>query len=345
MTNTFKVAVLGAGEQAWESRIPSLLALAGDGVEVVGVADLDYALAQHVADDLGVPAAFASLEEMINATRPDGLVVAVPTGAHAWATTYALERDIHVLCEKPMASSAAQGRAMIAAARAAQRVLAIGYQYPIQAAWALREAQTQRFGKIYRIEARWIRTQGIPSRSNFWNNSASGGVGADLAGHLLRVVLGLANDAPSAVYARGWRLFGAAAFGNEFRVEDTAAAAIDFHGGARCELVVAWDSGLHADELGIRVFATGGVMDIPLMAGETDPTSFRAKISWRDGSVTIGDDPTPTEEAFVVQARDWVAACRAGAIDAMDPESALAVQELLDEIKRQVQAQLGNAER
>lgn len=54
-------------------------------------------------------------------------IVASPAGVHAAQTVELLGRGIHVLCEKPMAGTTAECDAMIAAARTADRILAVGH--------------------------------------------------------------------------------------------------------------------------------------------------------------------------------------------------------------------------
>ena len=86
------------------------------GVELVGVHDPD-----PKAGDLGVPV--FDLDEL--ASRIDAAVVAVPTVAHADIGCFLLQRGIHVLVEKPIASSLAESDRLLEAQ--GDRVLAVGH--------------------------------------------------------------------------------------------------------------------------------------------------------------------------------------------------------------------------
>ncbi|HEY7563670.1 MAG TPA: Gfo/Idh/MocA family oxidoreductase, partial [Acidimicrobiia bacterium] len=57
----------------------------------------------------------------------DAAIVAVPTGSHFEIVMELLEAGIHVLVEKPIASSPDQGRKLVSAAEAASRVLMVGH--------------------------------------------------------------------------------------------------------------------------------------------------------------------------------------------------------------------------
>lgn len=95
-----------------------------DGVELVAVVDRDPARARAVADALGVP---AFDDHRALAGRVDCASVAVPTGAHAEVGRDLLAAGIDVLIEKPLASTAAEGAALVDAARAGGRILQVGH--------------------------------------------------------------------------------------------------------------------------------------------------------------------------------------------------------------------------
>ena len=108
---TYRVACLGAGyfarfhRDGW-ARIHE--------VDLVGVADLDYGKAAAT----GYPA-FASLAEMLDATKPDILDIVVPPSAHADAIRIALKGDLKlIICQKPFCTSLAEAREITALAKA-----------------------------------------------------------------------------------------------------------------------------------------------------------------------------------------------------------------------------------
>jgi predicted dehydrogenase len=94
------------------------------GAELVGVHDARAETAEAVAAEHGTRA-FASLEEL--ASRVEAMVLAVPTSAHAQLGRWLLAAGLHVLVEKPIAATLAEADALLAAAAAANRVLAVGH--------------------------------------------------------------------------------------------------------------------------------------------------------------------------------------------------------------------------
>ena len=60
-------------------------------------------------------------------TPMDAVVVSTPPHLHEEPVVGALERGLHVLCEKPLSNTLAAGRRMVDAALAADRVLAVGF--------------------------------------------------------------------------------------------------------------------------------------------------------------------------------------------------------------------------
>lgn len=98
-----------------------------EGVVFKGVFDTNAERASAIANTYGAmgygPDALDSFLEGL-----DVLTLATPAVAHAELACMALDRGISVYCEKPLATSLDEGRAMVEAARTTGRVLASGHQ-------------------------------------------------------------------------------------------------------------------------------------------------------------------------------------------------------------------------
>jgi predicted dehydrogenase/nucleoside-diphosphate-sugar epimerase len=116
-----RVALIGAGFIA-DFHLEILKRL--DGVEVVGVADVDAARAAALAKRHGVAASFGSIAELIARSKPDVAHVLVPPPLHAPVARELLEAGVGVFLEKPMATTAADARALVELAR--ERGLPLG---------------------------------------------------------------------------------------------------------------------------------------------------------------------------------------------------------------------------
>ncbi len=95
------------------------------GIKLVGVVDPDAKQREHVARALGC-AAFADLEAMIG-SGVDAVTIAAPTHLHREIALECAKRGIHILVEKPIASTIEEGRAIVAAARRAGVTLMAGH--------------------------------------------------------------------------------------------------------------------------------------------------------------------------------------------------------------------------
>jgi predicted dehydrogenase len=95
------------------------------GVTLVGVADPDDKQADFVRRTLGC-AAVASLDKLLD-LGVDAVSIAAPTHLHRNIALAATARGVHVLVEKPIASSVEEGRDIIAAARRAGVTLMVGH--------------------------------------------------------------------------------------------------------------------------------------------------------------------------------------------------------------------------
>jgi predicted dehydrogenase len=123
--HSVRVVVSGCGLATELLHLPALARLAPD-VVVVGLVD-PSAPRREVCGALAPGAAtFADLSEALATQSPDEVIVATPASFHLEQTLMSLEAGAHVLCEKPLALTAAECTEMIDAADAAGRLLGVG---------------------------------------------------------------------------------------------------------------------------------------------------------------------------------------------------------------------------
>lgn len=122
-------------------RVPALVAGTGHGLrvlvpamqssgfDVVGLVGNDPERTAARARDNGIAHGFTDLDSAITATNARAVAIATPPNTHGALVHAAAARGCHILCEKPFARDAAEGRTMLAAAEAAGIVHVMGNQF------------------------------------------------------------------------------------------------------------------------------------------------------------------------------------------------------------------------
>jgi predicted dehydrogenase len=131
-------------------------------------------------------------------------VVASPPRFHAEQVNGLLSAGVHVLCEKPMASSVAEAESMIAAALAANRVLAVGlfrrFFPALQAIYALVRGGALGAPQSFSFSEGGSFNWPAASGSFFQKDYAQGGVLLDLGVHVLDLVCWWFGEPATLVY-------------------------------------------------------------------------------------------------------------------------------------------------
>ena len=215
-----------------------LEAIAASGVaEVAAVAD--PALDEEV---LGL-APVASLDELLEAEL-DGVVIATPTAFHAEQATSALARGLAVFCQKPLGRTAAEARAVVDAARAADRLLGVDLSYrSVEAALRVRDAvQSGELGDVFATDLLFHNAYG-PDKPWFYDRRlAGGGSVIDLGTHLVDLAL----------WTLAWPRIDAVAaalrsHGGHAGIEDYGTAQLELETGVIVRLACSWNLPLGKD--------------------------------------------------------------------------------------------------
>jgi predicted dehydrogenase len=98
-------------------------------VEIAAVADANIEIARRKAEQLHIPKAYGSYQELVADPTIDVVDIATPTWLHHPAAMAAIAKGKHVIVDKPLAVASAQAREMRDAARAAGVVNAVTFNY------------------------------------------------------------------------------------------------------------------------------------------------------------------------------------------------------------------------
>lgn len=231
---SLRAAVIGVGAMGrHHARVYHEL----DATVLVGVADPDPANAAFVTQRYGVPT-FVDHRELLDAVRPEVVSVVVPTALHLAVARDCLKAGAHVLVEKPIAGTVDDGRAIIAAARDADRKLTVGHIERFNPAILelKRRLDAGALGRIFEIRAR--RLGPFPARVR------DVGVVIDLAAHDLDVMRWLVGEDVVRVHAETAQRI-------HTEHEDLVSALLRFAGGAIGVLNINWLTPTKVRELAV----------------------------------------------------------------------------------------------
>ncbi|MDQ3347030.1 MAG: DegT/DnrJ/EryC1/StrS family aminotransferase [Acidobacteriota bacterium] len=225
-----RVAIIGCGQMGrWHleayQRNPA--------VEVVAFADSSREAAERFAALAG-GRAYGSHRELLGAEQVDGVSVCVVPAAHREVVTDAVAAGAHVLCEKPLATSLADARAMVAAARSKGRHLVTGFKFRFFD--EVREAKTLidsgSLGRV--VSARLMFAADLDMTGKWFADPrlAGGGIVMDNAPHAFDLVeLLLGPISAVAATARNAR---------RLPVEDSASINCQLRSGAAVSIDLSW---------------------------------------------------------------------------------------------------------
>ena len=133
----------------------------------------------------------------------DVVYIVLPNGLHAEFTVRAAKAGKHVLCEKPMANSAAECRQMIAACAAADRRLMIAYrsQYEPNNRAVVRMVQTRQLGQLKEFLSTNAQNMGDPQQWRLRKALSGGGAMPDVGVYCLNTARFMSGEEPSEVLA------------------------------------------------------------------------------------------------------------------------------------------------
>jgi len=196
---TLRIGILGAANIA---RLFAAGVRASQSVSVAAIAARDARRAQAFADEVGIACVHPTYEALLADPTIDAIYNPLPNSLHAQWSIRALDAGKHVLCEKPLATSGGEARAMFDAARRNRRHLAEAYPYRAQPqTLKLRELlQQNAIGRVHLIQASF----GFPLADAMnirMNPALAGGALMDAGCYPVSFVRTVAGSRPARVQA------------------------------------------------------------------------------------------------------------------------------------------------
>lgn len=281
-----RAAVVGVGHLGrWHAQKYKMI----DGVELVGVCDLNKEQATKVGGELGVQPYF-DLKELIKA-KVDLVTVAASTPAHYQIVKNLIENRVHVLVEKPIASTSAQALELCELAEKLNVKLQVGHVERFNPAFtsAREKILSPLFIECHRLAPFKVRSTEVD-------------VVLDLMIHDLDVVLSLIDSEPVSVSAVGTPVL--------TKTLDLANARVEFKNGAVANLTASRVS--MTTQRKFRVFQANQYVSIDFQIGEVNLLTKTGE--WTEGDLPIDHQQFNLEkgDALLAETRAFVESVRDG---------------------------------
>jgi len=207
---------------------------------VTALADIDPETRRTAGESLyvGEGSQYDDYVEMLDAERLDAVLVGTPHTLHYDQITAAMDRDLHVFCDKPLATDLADARELAERAESSDRVLMVGYQRHLNPAFIRARERWEGDLEPQFVSAE-ITQDWIDRFEGTWRTDpdlSGGGNLYDTGSHLVDGVLWTTGLVPEAVSAE-------MVFADEdSRVDQRAILTVEFRNGAHGTISVHSDA-------------------------------------------------------------------------------------------------------
>lgn len=275
-----RIGVIGGGHLG---RIHAKLIASNPSCEVVAVADPSLESRRYVESQLQVPAV-ADYQDL--AGTIDGAIIAAPTFLHHQIGAWCLSHGIHVLMEKPIASTLEEARELVHLAKANNRTLQVGHVERFNPAWQFASMQFSN-NTIRYVEA--------AREGTYTGRSTDIGIVMDLMIHDIDLILSAVKSPVELVSAYGWSVLG--------NNEDFATACLRFRNGTIANLRASRISPVPKRTM--QVFSEDGLTEIDFASNTVSQTCAVEDVAngFRQADQLSADQRAKVKESLFV---DWL---------------------------------------
>lgn len=313
---TIKWGVLGTAKIA--TKVGKAIRAAA-GAELTAIASRSLDRAEQWKNEHGARRAYGSYEALLADPEIDALYIPLPPSLHAEWTIKGARAGKHVLCEKPLAVSAAEVREMIAACREHRVQLMDGVMWVHHPRTAAMRAaiDEHRLGKLRTVSSAFSFNWGdTPPENIRFHRELGGGALGDVGWYCVRAALWAFGDLPERVFANA----------RYFRDVDTHLTAMLWFSGHRTAI---FDCGF--DTVWRKWFEVAGtdgslVCDDFVVPWNVDRARFWLHDS--QGKPTEQAAPPVVQEVKMIE--NFCEKIRSGVLHDHWPQAALATQQVCD---------------
>lgn len=232
------VAVIGCGDRGnahasvWNDR---------DDSRIIAAYDMDPERAANLARKYNAQVA-ADYREAVTGMGVTAVSVCVPTAYHQDISCFAAEQGKHIFCEKPLALTREQGKAIVKAVKNNEVVFMPCFQHRDRSPYP-QERQLVTDGTLGTpLRFRFTDIRSVRPKPAMHSRSLNGGVVIDMACHMTDMMRHLTREEPTEVFATG-SVYGEgkpSLAGVEDLAVDEANIDIAFSGGHRLQMYLNW---------------------------------------------------------------------------------------------------------
>lgn len=280
---TIRIGIIGAG-MIGKEHLRNYEKISG--VEVVALCDTNEAELASVAQQFHIKDTCADFKQLLKRPDIDAVDVCLHVNFHAPVTIAALNAGKHVYCEKPLAGSYRDGKAMLDAAQANGRMLHIQlrFLYREDCRIAKRVIDSGALGEIYHMQTSELRRRGRPfvdtsgSPAFVRQETAGGGALIDIGIYNIARILYLAGS--PAVERVSGQVYQKLAMdeakrqSSGFDVEETGVGLVHFANHTTLSVFDSWAAHLHKPAHNCILGSQGGLLLSPMHPETKDHTQI-----------------------------------------------------------------------
>lgn len=352
-----RIGIVGCGGIANGKHFPALKKFS-DRAEIVAFCDVILERAVKAAAEFGNKAkVYTDYRELVANKEVEVVYVLTPNVSHCEITVASFEAGKHVLCEKPMATTAADAQKMIDAWKKSGKKFTIGYQNRFRPEVQRLKAACERgeLGEVYYAKAHAVRRRAVPTWGVFPNKALQGGGPLiDIGTHALDLTLWCMDnyDVDSVDGSVFYKLghMPEATDGNLFgkwdpetyEVEDSAIGFIKMKDGATIHLEASWALNI-LESREASTTLCGTLAGAEIRSGNSYPEDELILNRGKDGMLLEEHLSAKGGVAYfegaetrpeILEAEQWLAAIETGTEPLVKPEEAFRVTQILEAIYR-----------